>query len=490
VETAPIDQTLFAALIDAAKTRATGKSPAVEDPLGTRLSYGKLIVGSFALAERLEPLAKEGKAIGIMLPNSAAVTVTFFAVQSIGRVAAMLNFTAGATNVIAACRAAEVTAVVTSRAFIEKSRLGDLVERLTAAGITMRYLEDIRAGIGPVDKLRAAMRGKRPIVERNPNDPAVVLFTSGSEGTPKGVVLSHRNLLANAAQCLTRVAANGEDKVFNVLPVFHSFGLTGGLIMPLVGGIPVYLYPSPLHYRIVPELIYGTNSTILFGTDTFLAGYARTAHPYDLHSLRLIMAGAEAVKDRTRQAYMERFGVRILEGYGVTETAPVLAMNTPLANRPQTVGRLSPLMKARLEPVPGIDEGGRLFVSGPNVMLGYYRAEKPGELEPPVDGWHDTGDIVTIDADGYIRIKGRAKRFAKIGGEMVSLAAVETMAAEVWPAALSVVVALADARKGERLALLTTEKDATRAALLRHARLKGATELSVPADIVVLDKLP
>jgi acyl-[acyl-carrier-protein]-phospholipid O-acyltransferase/long-chain-fatty-acid--[acyl-carrier-protein] ligase len=240
----------------------------------------------------------------------------------------------------------------------------------------------------------------------------------------------------------------------------------------------------------VPELVYGSNATILFGTDTFLNGYARTAHPYDFHKVRLIVAGAEAVKDRTRQVYSEKFGVRILEGYGVTETAPVLAINTPHANRVGTVGRLSPLMDARLEPVPGIDEGGRLLVRGPNVMLGYYRAEAPGVLEAPPDGWHDTGDIVTIDADGFIRIKGRAKRFAKIAGEMVSLAAVEVMAAEVWPNALSVVVSIPDARKGERLVLLTQEKAATRDALLRHAKLKGAPELSVPADIMIADSVP
>ena len=277
---------------------------------------------------------------------------------------------------------------------------------------------------------------------------------------PKGVALSHRNILANTAQCLARLAANGEDMVFNVLPVFHSFGLTGGLMMPLLGGVPVYLYPSPLHYRIVPELLYDTCATILFGTDTFLRGYARTAHPYDLRTVRLIVAGAEAVKESTRQTYMDRFGVRILEGYGVTETAPVLAMNTPIANKAGTVGRLSPLMRARLEPVAGIAEGGRLFVEGPNVMLGYYRAENPGVLEAPADGWHDTGDIVAIDAQGFITIKGRVKRFAKIAGEMVSLAAVEALAAEACPGAALVVVSLPDARKGERLVLMTTDASA------------------------------
>jgi acyl-[acyl-carrier-protein]-phospholipid O-acyltransferase/long-chain-fatty-acid--[acyl-carrier-protein] ligase len=493
VETARIDQTLFAALVEAKRTRATGKSPAVEDPLGTKLSYGKLILGAQVLAEKLvklEPLADEGKAVGVMLPNSAGVAVTFFALQTIGRVPAMLNFSAGSQNIVAACRAADTKTVLTSHSFIEKGRLGEVIDKLEAAGIAIHYLEDVRASIGLTDKLRALLRGSRPLVERQPNDPAVVLFTSGSEGTPKGVVLSHRNLLANSAQCLARIAADGEDKVFNVLPVFHSFGLTGGMIMPLMGGIPVYLYPSPLHYRIVPELVYQTNATILFGTDTFLTGYARTAHPYDFHNIRLIMAGAEAVKDRTRATYMEKFGVRILEGYGVTETAPVLAINTPLANRPGTVGRLSPLMKSRLDPVPGIEDGGRLSVAGPNVMLGYYRVENPGVLEPPADGWHDTGDIVTIDLDGYVKIKGRAKRFAKIAGEMVSLSAVEALAAELWPQALSVVVTLPDARKGERLVLLTQQSDAARGAFLRHARIKGVTELSVPADFIVVDRVP
>ncbi|MFV0295004.1 MAG: acyl-[ACP]--phospholipid O-acyltransferase [Hyphomicrobiaceae bacterium] len=492
VETAAIDQTLFEALVMAKAERGTGQQPAVEDPMGTKLSYGKLILGAQVLGEKLVPFAPEGRAVGMLLPNSAGVAVTFMALQSIGRVAAMINFTAGAVNVVAACRAAEVKVILSSRAFVEKGRLEALIAKIEEAGVRLVYLEDVKESIGFGDKVRALLRGNKPLVQRSPGDPAVVLFTSGSEGTPKGVVLSHRNLLANAAQCLTRVAADGEDKVFNVLPVFHSFGLTGGMLMPLMGGIPLYFYPSPLHYRIVPELAYQTNATILFGTDTFLTGYARTAHPYDFHKVRLIMAGAEAVKDRTRQIYMEKFGVRILEGYGVTETAPVLAMNTPLANRPGTVGRLSPLMKARLDPVPGIDiaEGGRLSVSGPNVMLGYYRAEHPGVLEPPQDGWHDTGDIVSIDADGYIRIKGRAKRFAKIGGEMVSLSAVEGMATEIWPQALSVVVSVPDLRKGERLVLVTTQSDAARPEFLRHARLKGASELAVPADYLVVDRVP
>ncbi len=488
VETTRIDQTLFEALTEAKDTRDTGKT-IVADPLGTKLTYKRLILGAQVLGRKLAPLADEGAAIGVMLPNSAGVAVTFFALQTIGRVPAMINFTAGPQNVLSACAAAKINVILTSRAFVEKARLTPLIERLMPS-MKIVYLEDIRAQVSIFDKVAGLLLGSRPQVVRDFNQPAAILFTSGSEGTPKGVVLSHRNILANCAQALTLIPANGNDTVFNMLPVFHSFGLTAGTLMPLNGGIPVFLYPSPLHYRIVPELIYQTNATILFGTDTFLNGYARAAHPYDFRSIRLIFAGAEAVKARTREIYMEKFGARVLEGYGVTETAPVLAINTPIANKLGSVGRLSPLMEARLEPVPGIEEGGRLFVRGPNVMLGYLYAENPGQLEPPTDGWHDTGDIVTIDAEGFITIKGRAKRFAKVGGEMVSLAAVETIATELWPAAMSVVVAMPDARKGERLVLVTTAGEATREAMSRQAKARGASELMVPAAVLTVPKMP
>ncbi len=303
-------------------------------------------------------------------------------------------------------------------------------------------------------------------------------------------MLSHRNMLANAAQAAARIDFGREDKVFNVLPVFHSFGLTVGVVLPLVSGVRIYLYPSPLHYRTVPELVYGVNATIMFGTDTFLAGYARAAHPYDFRSLRYILAGAEPVKETTRRVYMEKFGLRILEGYGVTETAPALALNTPMFNKFGTVGRVLPGMEARLEKVEGVEEGGRLYVRGPNVMLGYLKVENPGVLEPPAEGWHDTGDIVTIDEQGFLTIKGRAKRFAKIGGEMISLAAVEALAAELWPNALSAVAAVPDSRKGERLILLTQQKGATRADFQAFAKAKHASDLMMPSEVWVLDKLP
>jgi len=401
----------------------------------------------------------------------------------------MINFTAGAANIRAACTAAVVRTIVTSRGFVERARLDKLVDSL-AETIRIIYLEDLRQTVSLADKMRALIGYRRALVPRNADEPAAILFTSGSEGTPKGVVLTHRNMLCNAAQAAARIDFGRTDKVFNTLPVFHAFGLTVGLVLPLVSGVPVFLYPSPLHYRVVPELVYGANATILFGTDTFLSGYARAAHAYDFRSVRYVLAGAEPVKEATRRLWAEKFGLRILEGYGVTETAPALALNTPMFNRFGTVGRLLPGIEARLEPVPGVEEGGRLYVRGPNVMLGYLKTDKPGILVPPEGGWHDTGDIVAIDRDGFVTIKGRAKRFAKIGGEMISLAAVETLASELWPDVQSAVVTEPDPRRGERLVLVTEKKGATRAAFQAYAKEKGASDLTAPAEVVIVDKLP
>jgi acyl-[acyl-carrier-protein]-phospholipid O-acyltransferase/long-chain-fatty-acid--[acyl-carrier-protein] ligase len=487
-KTTDIDRSVFAAVAEAAVVNGKGRV-AVEDPITGSLTYKRLLIGAEVLGRKLMPLAEKGEAIGVMLPNANGAAVTLLGLMSAARVPAMINFTAGATNIAAACKAAQVKTIVTSRAFVEKGRMGPLIEALQAE-VKIVYLEDVRATVSTGDKLKALWRHGTPIEEAKGSDRAAILFTSGSEGAPKGVVLSHRNMLANAAQAAARIDFGRRDKVFNVLPVFHSFGLTAGLVLPLVSGVPVYLYPSPLHYRMVPELVYGCNATILFGTDTFLTGYARAAHPYDLRSLRYIVAGAEPVKDTTRRTYAEKFGLRILEGYGVTETAPVLALNTPMFNRFGTVGRIMPGMEARLEPMPGVEEGGRLHVSGPNIMLGYLKSENPGVLEPPPEGWHDTGDIVVIDKDGFVTIKGRAKRFAKIAGEMVSLAAVEALAAECWPGVLSGVASLPDARKGERLVLVTQQKDATRAAFQTFAKGKGAADLMIPAEVMVVSAVP
>ena len=488
---ARIDTTLFDALLDARDQHGGGHI--VADDLEMRpLSYRGLVTASYALGGALAQRTKPGERVGVLLPTSRASLATFFALQAFRRVPAMLNFSTGAAAAIAACCGAEIALIVTARTFIDKAKLQGLITALEPH-TTIVYLEDVKREIGVGTRVIALVRSmlaKANHVPARANDPAVVLFTSGSEGTPKGVVLSHRNLLANRHQLSSVIDISPKDIVFNALPVFHSFGLTGGLLMPLLSGVRTFLYPSPLHYRTVPEIAYGVNATILFGTDTFLSGYARVADNYDFYSVRYVFAGAERVKPETRRVWFEKFGIRILEGYGATETAPGLAVNTPMHFKAGTVGRLLPGIQYRLEHVEGIDAGGRLFVRGPNVMLGYLRAEKPGVLEPPIDGWYDTGDIVDFDADGFITIKGRAKRFAKVAGEMVPLGAVEDFVSNVWPQHQHAVVAVPDPKRGEQLVLVTERPDANRAALATAAREAGLPEIFVPRTIVPVPKVP
>ena len=477
--TTPMDETVLERVIAAAK-RDGFKRLACQDPVTGDMSYGTLLTGARVLARKFATYPEQH--VGVMLPNANGSIATVLGVMSAGKVPAMINFTAGPANILSSCRAAQVKRILTSRAFVKQGKLEAVVEQI-GREVEIVWLDDLRKSIGTIDKLRGLVGRGRPLAKREAGDAAVVMFTSGSEGTPKGVVLTHRNILSNVAQAAARIDFGSQDKVFNVLPIFHSFGLSAGTLLPLTSGVPVYFYPSPLHYRIVPELIYASNATILFGTDTFLTGYARMANAYDFRSLRYVFAGAEPVRQVTRDTWSERFGLRVLEGYGVTETAPVLALNTPMFNRPGTVGKMMPGIEVRLEPVPGVEEGGRLHVRGPNVMAGYYKADRPGELQPPEDGWHDTGDIVAIDAEGFIAIRGRAKRFAKVGGEMVSLAAVEALAAEFWPNNMSAVAAVKDPKKGEKLVLLTDNSDADRAKFSQFLKLKGAQDLMLPAEI-------
>jgi acyl-[acyl-carrier-protein]-phospholipid O-acyltransferase/long-chain-fatty-acid--[acyl-carrier-protein] ligase len=458
------------------------------------LSYTGLVIGAMALGRHLAGFTERGERVGVLLPNANGSAVTFMALQAFGRVPAMLNFSTGAANMEAALVAAEVKTVLTSREFVEKARIEEIVAGLGERARIV-HVEDLRGRIGTGARLRAfidALLAHRVHAATGvgADDPAVVLFTSGSEGRPKGVVLSHANILANVAQAAARIDYNELDRCFNALPIFHSFGLTGGTLLPMLSGVPVVMYPSPLHYRIVPEVIYNTQSTIMFGTNSFLKGYGRMADPYDFRSLRYVFAGGEAIQAETSELWFEKFGIRILAGYGATETAPVLTLNTSMHYKKGTVGRFLPGIEWRLEKIEGIDEGGRLWVKGPNVMLGYLRYERPGVIEPPEDGWYDTGDIVEVDAEGFVTIRGRAKRFAKIGGEMVSLGAVEALAAAASPDAHHAAVAIEDKRKGERLVLVTTGDGLDRARLLEIARQKGSAEINVPAEIVQVKELP
>jgi acyl-[acyl-carrier-protein]-phospholipid O-acyltransferase/long-chain-fatty-acid--[acyl-carrier-protein] ligase len=509
-QTRRTDVTLFQALLDARRVHGGGKG-VVEDPtpdyMSRPMSYDRLVFGALMLGGKLAAGTREGERVGVLLPNTVAAVTTFFALQSRGRIPAMLNFSTGLDSMRAACAAAEIGTVVTSRAFAAKAK--GMAEVVAALGEKARivYLEDFRdastrrlaalMGLPLVGASITAALAAAAVAawrfKRKPaaaDSPAVVLFTSGSEGVPKGVVLSHRNLLSNMAQLAARIDYSAADNLLNALPIFHSFGMTGGMLLPILSGVKTFMYVSPLHYKIVPELAYDTSATIMFATDTFLAGYAKHADEYDMYSVRYVFAGAERVKDETRRLWSDKFGLRILEGYGATETGPVIALNTPMHFRAGTVGRALPGIETRIEPVPGVDAGGRLFVRGPNVMLGYLKVERPGVLEAPADGWYDTGDIVDLAADGFMRIVGRAKRFVKIAGEMVSLTAVEALAAEAWPGAALAAVGVPDAKKGEQVVLFTDADGADRGRLLALAREKGISELMVPRAVERLGAVP
>jgi acyl-[acyl-carrier-protein]-phospholipid O-acyltransferase/long-chain-fatty-acid--[acyl-carrier-protein] ligase len=501
LDPAAIETTLFGAVLEAARAHG-GAKPVLEDIERNPLSYKRLILGSMVLGAKLTAGTRPGAAVGVLLPNVNGMVVTLIGLNAFGRVAALLNFTAGARNLVSAVKTGMIETVVTSRRFVEQAKLEDVVAAIAEAEpvpgkrVAIVYLEDVRRSIGTADKLiglaRSLIAGavhRRHALQ--PDRTAVLLFTSGTEGTPKGVALSSRNLVANARQIYTHAdgVLSARDTMMNPLPMFHSYGLTAGTLMPLLHGLKVVLYPSPLHYKQVPKLVHETQASVMVATDTFLQGYGRAADPDDLKSVRFVVAGAERVKDATR-ALWRKTGTEILEGYGCTECSPVLACSLPTAQQPGSVGRLLPAIEHRLEPVEGIAEGGKLMVKGPNVMLGYMLADQPGVIVPPAGGWHDTGDIVTIDGGGFVTIRGRAKRFAKIGGEMVSLAAVEAMAAGLWPEGNHVVIGLPDPRKGEQLVLVTDRPDADKDALLRHAQAAGFPEIWVPKAIMVVGAIP
>jgi acyl-[acyl-carrier-protein]-phospholipid O-acyltransferase/long-chain-fatty-acid--[acyl-carrier-protein] ligase len=487
-------QTLPAAFLDA--VAIFGKQrPCLEDMKPSRLSYADTLKMMLALSRLTSRITRPGETVGVLMPSAASTLGLLLGLQTGGRVPAMLNFTAGAEGMLSACQAANIRTLVTSRVFIEKAKLEPVIAALS--GIQVHYMEDLRAQMRWADKLwigLALLFPRRVIRKADAEAPAVVLFTSGTEGKPKGVVLSHRALLANVAQIRAVIDVTPADKVLNVLPLFHSFGLTGGALLPLLSGAEVVLYPTPLHYKVIPELAYDRNCTVLYGTSTFLGQYAKNAHGYDFHKLRYVIAGAEKLADSVRMAWVEKFGIRILEGYGATETAPVLAVNTPLAYQAGSVGQLLPGIEAQVIAVPGIERGGMLHVRGPNLMSGYLRFEAPGQLEPPTSeagsGWYNTGDVVEIDPAGFVRILGRVKRFAKIAGEMVSLEVVEKLAVAASPAHPHAATSVPDEKRGEAIILFSTDPALSREHLQQAARDHGLPEIAIPRAIRLLDALP
>ncbi len=509
---------VFQALADA-RALYGGSRPIIVDGDETVITYDNLIRAALALGNALRKGTSVGEDVGIMLPSGAAAIIAFFALSAFGRVPTMLNFSLGAKSVLSAMRTAKVKRIVTAHKFIELGKFDALAEELSKRA-ELVFLEDVKDRLSVFDKAVAAVGQFMPgfvtqgpttpslvteivtkvpaphfvtnFIARKPayEQPAVILFTSGTEGEPKGVALSHANILSNIEQARNHVALYPHDTMFNPLPAFHCFGLIIGAILPLILGMKSVQHPTPLQPREISRRIRDTHATILLATDTFMSQYARAGEPGNLKSLRLAVSGGERVRDETRQLLRRSNAIEILEGYGVTETSPVLAVNQPGANHPGTVGHILPGMQARLEPVEGIPNAGRLFVKGPNVMLGYIRPQNPGVIVPPPGGWHDTGDIVHIDPEGYISIRGRMKRFAKIGGEAVSLAVVENCASALWPDFSHAAIALPDGRKGEHIVLLTTNPEADRIDLIGWAQNHGVPEIAVPKRIIHVDAIP
>ncbi len=489
------DSTLAQAFLDALRTYGASRKVASDAASGA-LSYADLVSRSFVFSRLLDrSLDFEEKNVGLMLPTSSAMMTAFFGVQFTKRAATMINFTAGVAVIVGACRAAALKSIVTSRAFIERLNLTLVLEALEDADVQVLYLEDLKERASFGDKLAglgaslAARLGLLRAPKADPNEAAVILFTSGSEGTPKGVALSHKNILANVWQFTEVLDVGAWDKMFACLPLYHSFGLTVGALLPIMTGMPTFFYPSPLHYHDVPKAIRATRSTLLLTTDTFLTGYARSGEAEDFASLRYIVAGAEKLKEQTRAIWEGRFGKVIFEGYGVTETAPVISVNTQDNYQLGSVGKLLPEIEADLRPVEGITCGAELWVRGPNVMLGTMTADAPGVIKPPKDGWHNTGDVVSLDG-GFLSIKGRIKRFAKSGGEMISLVAVEQAISQLYPGVVHAVVSVPHARRGESVILLTEQEKVDADALRHHIRKQGLSEFSVPREILSVPKVP
>ncbi|MFH1732296.1 MAG: AMP-binding protein, partial [Planctomycetota bacterium] len=474
--------------------------PCLADSSGSKATHGRALTAAALLSKRIKRLAKDDEHVGLLLPPSVAGAVANIAALLAGKVPVNLNYTVSSDGIRSAMETCGIKRILTSRKFVEKAKLGLMPE--------MVMLEDLTAVITPWEKVRAMLAVRllprwmlRLMYSRRglrPDDPATVIFSSGSTGVPKGIVLSHKNIAANIDGFCQVLSFRPDDCMCGVLPFFHSFGFTATLWAPMLRNFRVVYHPNPLDGKTIGRLIREHKATHLIATPTFLMAYTRQCKPDDLTTLRMVVAGAEKLKPRIADAFEEKFGIRPLEGYGCTELSPVAAVNIPDVRRPDgqvqvgtkegTIGQPLPNVVAKIvDPATGqalhAGEEGLLLIKGPSVMLGYLgQPEKTAEVID--DGWYKTGDIARIDEDGFITITDRLSRFSKIGGEMVPHVAVEEAICNVLGTGASehvcVVTSVPDERKGERLAVLHTRLPVSVGELCEKLNDSGLPNLWIP----------
>ena len=449
------------------------RQPFADDTNGVKLTWGRSLVGGLVIAREIERRTRGSEHVGILLPSCCPAMLCNVAVALLGKSAVNLNFTVGTAAFASAIRQCNLTTILTSRKFVE--RFPDL----PVPEGTYVFLEDLMKGVPTAAKLGALLRAKflplRAMVRTArtaPDSIAMVLFSSGSTGEPKGVMLSHHNVLSEVEALRMLLATSTADHMCAVLPFFHSFGLVGCLWYPLLTHVRATYHPNPLDAQTVIDIVRRNRSTLIWGTPTFLQLYQRRARPEDFATLRVVLAGGEKLKDSLIQGYVEKFGVRPLEAYGATEMAPGIAVSVP----PGTGGGVvqAGYKEGRTGvPCPGIamkivdpdtgaelgpNEPGLLYLRGPNVMLGYLGRQDLTDEVIDKDGWYCTGDIAFVDEDGFVALTDRLSRFSKIGGEMVPHQGVEeaiVSAAGLEEGKLAV-TGLPDERRGEKLVVLYT----------------------------------
>jgi acyl-[acyl-carrier-protein]-phospholipid O-acyltransferase/long-chain-fatty-acid--[acyl-carrier-protein] ligase len=464
------------------------------DTTGTQLNYGKTLIASLLLSQWIERKCANDRMIGVMLPASVGGALANIAILLAGKTAVNLNFTAGPQAVASAVQQCRISTILTSRLFL--SRAG--IEQLPG----MVFLEDVRKTFALAQKMRALLvalivpgwwlqrgYGKK----QSTSDLATVIFSSGSTGAPKGVMLSHHNIVSNIESICQVIQFKASDRIMGVLPFFHSFGFTATIWLPLLAGFGAVYHPNPTDAKTIGETVQKYNATLLISTPTFFAGYIRRCSAQEFRTLRYAIAGAEKLRESIAQSFKEKYGLDLLEGYGCTELSPVVSVNIPdvaydsekqIGNKPGTVGHPIPGVAVRVvdletgQPVPCGQEG-LLLVKGPNRMLGYLGSP---ELTAQAirNGWYVTGDVASIDEDGFIRITDRVSRFSKIGGEMVPHTKVEEAINAVLGNPNSVVVSLPDAQKGERLVAFYAHNGVTAEQLWHALNSSGLPKLWIP----------